>query len=230
MTGSQISHQINLISQEIPANVELIAVTKQVSVDSMRAAYAAGIRNFGENRLQEALSKQQQLQDLSDVNWHFIGHIQKNKAKKVLESFDWIHSVDSLPLAQRLNRLARELGLNPKILLQVKMLSDPNKYGWEVKNLLTDLPALNNCQQLNFQGLMTILPWGLSEAEALGAFQATKELAVAITNQNYCHLNMSELSMGMSGDYKLAIQAGATKIRLGRTIFGERQKMPPVVN
>lgn len=230
MTGSQISQQINRISQKIPANVELIAVSKQVSIDAMRAAYAAGIRNFGENRLQEALSKQQQLQDLSDVNWHFIGHIQKNKAKKVLESFDWIHSVDSLPLTQRLDRLAGELGLQPKILLQVKILPDPNKYGWNVESLLADLPALNQCQQLNCQGLMTILPWGLSAAEALGAFQATKELALSIANQKYSHLTMSELSMGMSGDYKLAIQAGATKIRLGRTIFGERQKISPSVN
>ncbi|MEL6440827.1 MAG: YggS family pyridoxal phosphate-dependent enzyme [Cyanobacteria bacterium J06621_8] len=224
MTGSQITHNIESISQEISPTVELIAVTKQVSIESMRIAYKAGIRNFAENRLQEALAKQQQLSDLSDVTWHFIGHIQKNKAKKVLESFEWIHSVDSLSLAQRLNRLARELRLRPKILLQVKMLPDPNKYGWEVNKLMADLPVLNDCHKLNFQGLMTILPLGLSEEEALRAFQATRKLALSIAQQNYSNLKMQELSMGMSEDYKLAIQADATKIRLGRTIFGERAK------
>ncbi|MEM8677390.1 MAG: YggS family pyridoxal phosphate-dependent enzyme [Cyanobacteria bacterium P01_G01_bin.67] len=223
MTGSEISQKINLINQEIPANVELIAVTKQVGIESMRAAYAAGIRNFAENRLQEALTKQQQLQDLLDVNWHFIGHIQKNKAKKVIENFDWIHSVDSLPLAQRLNRLSGELDLRPKVLLQVKVVPDPNKYGWDVASLLADLEELNHCGQLNFQGLMTILPLGLSSAEALAAFQATQELAVSIKGKNYANVTMKELSMGMSGDYKLAVEAGSTQIRLGRIIFGERE-------
>ncbi len=221
MTG-HISQRINSITQEIPPNVELIAITKQVTVERMREAYTAGVRNFGENRLQEALSKQQQLQDLSDINWHFIGHIQKNKAKKIIENFDWIHSVDSLSLAQRLNRLAEELNLIPKVFLQVKVVPDPNKYGWSVTSLLQDLEQLNQLKQLNYQGLMTILPFGLSSEDALAAFQKTQKLATSIKQKTYPNLTMKELSMGMSGDYKLAIQAGATKIRLGRTIFGDR--------
>ena len=220
MTG-HISQRINSITQEIPPNVELIAITKQVTVERMREAYTAGVRNFGENRLQEALSKQQQLQDLSDINWHFIGHIQKNKAKKIIENFDWIHSVDSLSLAQRLNRLAEELNLIPKVFLQVKVVPDPNKYGWSVTSLLQDLEQLNQLKQLNYQGLMTILPFGLSSEDALAAFQKTQKLAHSIKQKSYSNLTMKELSMGMSGDYKLAIQAGATKIRLGRTIFGD---------
>ncbi len=219
---SYISQRINSITQEIPPNVELIAITKQVGIERMREAYIAGVRNFGENRLQEALSKQQQLRDLSDIKWHFIGHIQKNKAKKIIENFDWIHSVDSLSLAQRLNRLAAELNLMPKVLLQVKVVPDPNKYGWEVSNLLQDLEQLNQLKQLNYQGLMTILPFGLSPEDALAAFQKTQKLATSIKQKTYPNLTMKELSMGMSGDYKLAIQAGATKIRLGRTIFGDR--------
>lgn len=220
MTG-YISQRINSITQEIPPNVELIAITKQVSIELMREAYIAGVRNFGENRLQEALIKQQQLQDLSDINWHFIGHIQKNKAKKIIENFDWIHSVDSLSLAQRLNRLAGELNLMPKVFLQVKVVPDPNKYGWEVTSLLQDLEQLNQLKQLKYQGLMTILPFGLSPDDALAAFQKTQKLATSIKQKIYPNLTMKELSMGMSGDYKLAIQAGATKIRLGRTIFGD---------
>ncbi|MEY4518811.1 MAG: hypothetical protein RLZZ499_1410 [Cyanobacteriota bacterium] len=221
MTG-YISQKIALIRQEIPPNVELIAITKQVSTEAMREAYEAGIRNFGENRLQEALLKQEQLKDLTDVDWHFIGHIQKNKAKKVLQNFAWIHSVDSLSLAQRMNSLAAELNLMPKVFLQVKVLSDPNKYGWEIDNLLQDLELLNQSERLNIQGLMTILPLGLSSVEILKAFEKVAELSTIIRQKNYTNLTMTELSMGMSGDYQLAIQAGASKIRLGRTIFGER--------
>jgi pyridoxal phosphate enzyme (YggS family) len=224
MTG-YISQKIALIRQEIPQNVELIAITKQVSTEAMREAYEAGIRNFGENRLQEALLKQEQLKDLTDVDWHFIGHIQKNKAKKVLQNFAWIHSVDSLSLAQRMNSLAAELNLMPKVFLQVKVLSDPNKYGWEIDNLLQDLELLNQSERLNIQGLMTILPLGLSSVEILKAFEKVAELSTIIRQKNYINLTMTELSMGMSGDYQLAIQAGASKIRLGRTIFGERTQV-----
>lgn len=220
---SHISQKIALIQQETPQNIDLIAITKQVGIKPMREAYNAGIRNFGENRLQEALEKQEQLQDLTDISWHFIGHIQKNKARKILKNFDWIHSVDSLALAQRLNRIAIESNLTPKIFLQVKVLPDPNKYGWNITSLLQDLEQLNQYQQLKIQGLMTILPLGLSQAQALEGFQKTARLAAAIRQKNYPNLILKELSMGMSGDYQLAIQAGATKIRLGRAIFGERK-------
>lgn len=221
MTG-YISQKIASIRQEIPQNVELIAITKQVGTEAMREAYRAGIRNFGENRLQEAVAKQEQLQDLADVTWHFIGHIQKNKAKKIIENFAWIHSVDSLSLAEKMNSLAAELNLMPKVFLQVKVLPDPHKYGWEVSNLLADLKQLNQLEQLDVQGLMTILPLGLSSTEILDAFEQLAEISTAIRQKNYSNLPMTELSMGMSGDYQLAIQAGATKIRLGRVIFGER--------
>ena len=221
---SHISRQIKSIRLEIPQNTKLIAITKQVGIEPMREAYAAGIRDFGENRLQEALTKQEQLQDLADLSWHFIGHIQKNKAKKVIEHFDWIHSVDSLALATRLNRLAGELNLMPKVFLQVKILSDPQKYGWSVEQLWQELSELNQYQHLNVRGLMTILPLGLSSNEVLKAFEEVQQLATAIAQKSYSNLTMQELSMGMSGDYKWAIQAGATQIRLGRIIFGERSK------
>jgi hypothetical protein len=215
-----IAQRINQIRQQITPHVRLIAVTKQVSVDAMREAYAAGIRDFGESRLQEALPKQEQLQDLSDVCWHFIGHVQANKAKKVLEHFQWIHSVDDLNIAQRLNRLAAGLTYPPQVCLQVKVLPDPNKYGWEIAELLAALPELEQCQTLKIQGLMTILPLELSQEQILKAFQATRELAQTIKQRS--HLPMEQLSMGMSDDYLLALKAGATMIRLGQIIFGER--------
>ena len=126
---SSISVRIATLRSALPDSVRLIAVTKQVSTDAMRCAYAAGIRDFGESRIQEAATKQAELQDLSDLRWHFIGHLQTNKAKKAIEQFQWIHSVDNLKLAQRLNQLALELGVSPLVCLQVKILADPSKSG-----------------------------------------------------------------------------------------------------
>jgi pyridoxal phosphate enzyme (YggS family) len=217
-----ITERIAHIRQQLPAGVRLIAVTKQVSVDAMREAYAAGIRDFGESRTQEAEAKVAQLKDLPNLNWHLIGHLQNNKAKKALEQFQWIHSCDSLKLAQRLNRLAAELSLRPQVCLQVKVVPDPDKYGWTVPELLADLPELDQCDAIQIQGLMTILPLGLSQQESLAVFELTRELAEKIRQQNWSNLQMHELSMGMSGDYPLAVQAGATMVRLGRIIFGER--------
>lgn len=218
-----IAQNISQIRAKIPEYIRLIAVTKTVSPLAMREAYEAGIRDFAENRLQEALSKQQELQDLTDVTWHFIGHIQTNKARKVIENFAWIHSVDSLKLAKRLNKLARELDCQPQVCLQVKLLKDPNKYGWEVPELWQDLPQIALCDFLNIQGLMSILPLGLSETEILATFKAVKQLAGEINHKQYPNIQMNQLSMGMSGDYLLAIEAGATMIRLGQIIFGARK-------
>ena len=219
---TSITEKIKQISQELPEYVRLIAVTKNVSVEAMREAYSAGIRDFGENRLQEALIKQKELEDLPDICWHFIGHLQANKAKKVLEHFPWIHSVDTLKLAQRLNNLTSDLAYQPQICLQVKILPDPNKYGWNVEELFKDLPQLNQCYRIKIRGLMTIMPLGLSAQETLKAFEMTRNLAHQIQEQNWSNIEMKELSMGMSGDYLLALQAGATMIRLGTIIFGKR--------
>lgn len=219
---SSISERITNIRASLPPSVRLIAVSKQVSAEVIRSAYAAGIRDFGENRIQEAASKQAELHDLSDITWHFIGHLQSNKAKKAIELFQWIHSVDNLKLAQRLNQLAQELGVHPQVCLQVKILPDPNKSGWSVSELLADLPALNQCKSLQIQGLMTIPPLGLDDAENLSVFNSTFEIAQKIQVQNWPHIQMQHLSMGMSGDYQLAVQAGATMVRLGTILFGER--------
>jgi len=219
-----IAERIMQIRATLPASVRLIAVTKQVPVEAMREAYAAGIRDFGESRIQEAEQKQSQLKDLSDVVWHMIGHLQANKAQKALQLFQWIHSVDELKLAQRLDRLAANLGQKPNICLQVKLLPDPNKYGWTVETLLNDLPNLDKCIHLNIRGLMTIAPLGLNSTELLSLFQETRNLAIRIQVQNYPHLSIQELSMGMSADYAIAVKAGATMIRLGRVLFGERSR------
>ena len=156
-----IAERITNIRSNLPESVRLIAVTKQVSVDTIRTAYAAGIRDFGENRVQEAEAKQAQLQDLPNITWHLIGHLQTNKAVKALKQFQWIHSVDSLKLARPLNALSEEFSCSPNICLQVKILPDPHKYGWSMAELMSDLAELNQCQNLKIKGLMTIPPLSL---------------------------------------------------------------------
>ncbi|MDF5707645.1 MAG: YggS family pyridoxal phosphate-dependent enzyme [Nostoc sp. S4] len=220
--NSSISERIVSIRSSLPTSVKLIAVSKQVSAEAIHSAYAAGIRDFGESRIQEASIKQAQLQDLSDITWHFIGHLQSNKAKKAIEQFQWIHSVDNLKLAVRLEQLAQQLGVSPQVCLQVKILPDPNKSGWSVPELLADLPALNRCKTLQIQGLMTIPPSGLDEAEILSVFSRCRQLAKEIQEQNWSQIKMQHLSMGMSGDYELAVQAGTTMVRLGTILFGDR--------
>ena len=220
--NSSLSDRLTQIRASLPSTVRLIAVTKRVSTELMREAYTAGFRDFAESRIQEAASKQAELQDLSDITWHLIGHLQTNKARKALELFQWIHSVDNLPLAQRLNTLAQELVVNPNVCLQVKILPDANKSGWIVPELLADLAALNQCENLQIQGLMTIPPWGLREEQILHVFNHTYNLAQEIASQKWVNIGMRELSMGMSGDYELAVKAGATMVRLGTILFGHR--------
>jgi PLP dependent protein len=226
MTSQQLRDtyggRISTIISQLPPSVRLIAVTKTVPAEIIRIAYAAGIRDFGENRIQETASKQVELEDLADITWHLIGNLQSNKAKKALQLFQWIHSVDSLAIAQRLNTLAAQLKVNPQICLQVKILPDPTKFGWNPSQLLADLPALNNCNNLQFQGLMTIPPTGLDNSQILDVFNATRNLSQQIKLRNFTNMPMTELSMGMSGDYHLAIDAGATMVRLGTILFGTR--------
>ncbi|MBF2077395.1 MAG: YggS family pyridoxal phosphate-dependent enzyme [Synechococcales cyanobacterium T60_A2020_003] len=219
---TSIADRIHHIRQTIPVSVRLIAVSKQVSSAAIRAAYDAGVRDFAESRIQEAIAKQNDLSDLQDITWHFIGHLQTNKVAKAVQHFQWIHSVDSLKLAEYLDRYCDRADDAPYLCLQVKVLPDPNKYGWSVDELMADLPKLDALKHIRVRGLMTILPYGLEEATMRRGFQDTHALAERIRQQSWKRLQMQELSMGMSDDYSLAIAAGATMIRLGRTLFGDR--------
>ncbi|MBP0015651.1 MAG: YggS family pyridoxal phosphate-dependent enzyme [Roseofilum sp. SBFL] len=219
---NSMANRIAQIRSTLPDRVRLIAVSKTVGSERIREAYRAGIRDFGESRIPESLQKQEELKDLTDITWHLIGHLQSNKAKKAIANFPWIHSVDSLKLAQQLNELAENLETKPKICLQVKIVPDPQKFGWRVPELLNDLPVLDRCDRLDIQGLMCIPPFGLNSEQTYEVFQQTAELADKIKQQDWSNLQMHHLSMGMSADYPLAIQAGATLIRLGTTLFGQR--------
>ena len=225
---SAIEHQLQTVYPAIPDHVQLIAISKKQPAEAIRAAYALGLRHFGESRIQEAIAKQQALADLEDITWHFIGHLQSNKAARALQSFAWIHSIHSLKLAQRLDQLLANMAnlgqrcISPNLLLQVKIVPDPNKSGWSVAELWRDLETLSQLSHLNIVGLMTIPPFGQSNVEILAVFEQTHALAERIRAQALPGIKMEQLSMGMSGDYPLAIQAGATMVRLGTTIFGER--------
>jgi PLP dependent protein len=219
-----IAHNIETIRRDLPASVKLMAVSKQVPAALMREAYAVGIRDFGESRIQEAQAKQAELADLQDICWHLIGHLQGNKVRKAVEIFDWIHSVDSLKLLQQIDRVCGELEKQIAICLQVKILPDPDKYGWTIPDLLADLPQIAKSQHLHIRGLMAIPPLGLTTAQTQQLFEQTRDLSQQIAQQPGLNLQMTELSMGMSGDYLPAIAAGATIVRLGSILFGQRIK------
>ncbi len=215
-----IGDRIAAITKNLPPKVKLVVVSKYASDDAIRTAYAAGIRDFGESKVQEVRIKQQNLKDLTDITWHMIGHLQSNKAKLALQHFTWLHSVDRLSLVQQLNQLVGDMAIDsPFICLQVNLANDPRKSGWHEKELLADLTAIQQCQNLKIVGLMTILPSGLSPDQAYELFLETANLGANLRSQGW--ENLQQLSMGMSEDYHLAIKAGATLIRIGSMIFSE---------
>ena len=219
---SELSTRIAYFQQRIPASVRLIGITKTFSADIIRQAYEAGLREFGENKVQEALAKQTELSDFTDIVWHFIGHIQSNKALKVVENFDWIHSVDSLKLATRIDRQAKALEKRPNCCLQVKLVPDPSKAGFEVETLMSVLADLDRLESIAIRGLMVILPYGLLDEQVQEFFEKGAALAKEIEGRSLVNMKMDQLSMGMSGDFEQAIAAGATMVRIGSGLFGQR--------
>lgn len=204
------------IQAQLPPGCRLLAVSKGQPAAAIRALAAAGQRSFAESRLQEAATKQQELADLPDLDWHFIGRLQANKVRPVLRTFTTIHSVDSLALAERLARIAAEEQRAPQVLLQVKLRPDPSKGGFEPQELLRDWPQLQQLAPLQITGLMTIAPLVLELQERRSLFQDCAALAG--------ELGLHELSMGMSGDWREAAASGSTWVRIGSALFGERQQ------
>ena len=207
---------------QLPEHVRLVAISKTFPSAAIRAAYAAGLRDFGENKVQEAITKQAELTDLTDITWHFIGHLQTNKARKVVQHFDWIHSVDSLKLARRLDRIAADISRPPTCCLQVKLLDDPNKYGLTETELWQALPDLAELSHIRLEGIMAIPPFGLLASETQTFFERAYTLGRELANHRETALPIRYFSMGMSQDFPLAIAAGANIIRLGTTLFGSR--------
>jgi len=195
-----------------PDEVTLVAVSKTVQASAIEAAFNAGIRHFGESRVQEAKTKIEQLQRLKpDINWHMVGHLQTNKAKTAAVIFDIIHSVDSLKLAEALNNCSpRRL----PILVQVNVSAEATKGGFMLSEVQETVKQMRRLPNLDIQGLMTIAPWVDNAEEVRPVFRRLRQLRDA--------LGLKHLSMGMSDDFEVAIEEGATLVRIGRAIFGER--------
>ncbi len=217
----KISHAAMRAGRD-PSEVRLLAVTKTVSPQLVKDAIDAGIRLIGENRVQEAEKKMEALagEIPETVSWHMIGHLQKNKAKLAVELFDLIESVDSLSLAERIDRYAREAGKMQKIYLQVKLSPEETKSGMSPEELERDIADYLGFSNLEPLGLMTIPPYSPDPEESRPYFRRLRELRDRLIDAGY---ELRELSMGMSGDYEVAVEEGATIVRVGTAIFGERE-------
>jgi len=197
----------------------IIAVTKYVDESKMIEAYNAGLRDFGENKVQDALLKMNNLpkEIIDNSTWHFIGHLQSNKVRKVVGKFDYIHSVDSLELAEKISNVAKEMGIIQKILIEVNISEEKSKFGTtktKVEEIFTNLGKLDSVHVL---GLMTMAPHTPDEVFLKKVFTELYDLMYNIQHKHQVELN--ELSMGMSSDYKIAVDCGSTMIRLGQRLF-----------
>jgi len=205
-----------------PESIRLVAATKTVPADRIRVAIMAGIRDVGENYVQEAREKIESLKD-EEVSWHFIGRLQTNKAKYAVRMFDLIHSVDSLKLANELNKRAAKIEKVQKILIQVNISGEKTKSGIETEraiDLVRQIAALGN---VAICGLMTLPPYFNAPEKVRPYFKSLKILQERIRDAHIPNVGMDELSMGMSGDFETAIEEGATIVRIGTAIFGERK-------
>ena len=208
-----------------PEDVEIVAVTKTHGPEVVREAWEAGLGIVGENKVQEAAWKQPL--SVSGPEWHLIGHLQKNKVRPALELFSCLHSVDSVSLIERLQRVAEEIGARPSILLEVNMSGERSKSGMrpeDVKPTLEHIAA--ECPRMTVEGLMTMAPFSENPEDARPYFRRMRELRDGL--QDSLGVGLPRLSMGMSGDYEVAVEEGTTWVRLGTVLFGERPKTKAV--
>lgn len=204
-----------------PSKVRLMAVTKTVEDDRILEAIEAGVDIIGENYVQEGKRKVEKL-GRRGVEWHLIGYLQSNKAKYALKIFDMIHSVDRLSLAQEIDRRAGAAGSVAKILVEVNLSGETTKGGVKKDEALALVRDIAKLENLSVRGLMTMPPWFDDPEEARPYFAALRELKDRVIDEKIGNVLMEELSMGMTGDYRVAVEEGSTIVRVGRGIFGER--------
>jgi PLP dependent protein len=203
-----------------PDEIELVAVSKTHAAEKVQAAVEAGQLLFGESRVQEARAKIPLLP--SRLRWHFIGHLQKNKIRHALPLFELFHGIDSLALAQDMDRIAEEEGMRPRILLEVNLAGEASKHGFSPEALRRDLETTLSLGRLTIEGLMTIPPLSPEAEASRRYFVALRELRDQLERE--FNVRLPQLSMGMSGDFAIAIEEGATLVRVGTAIFGERSR------
>lgn len=202
-------------------DVTLIAVSKTKPIEMLKEVYDCGVRDFGENKVQEIIEKYPQMPQ--DTKWHMIGHLQTNKVKYIIDKVCLIHSVDSIKLAEEISRQAVKASVIANILIEVNVAEEDSKFGVktdEVENLIRKIAILPN---VCIKGLMTVAPYVEDSNENRTVFCTLKQLSVDINSKNIDNVNMDCLSMGMSGDYSVAIEEGATYVRVGSSIFGARE-------
>ncbi len=213
-----VKERINIALSKSPYNqkVKLIAVSKTFPSDIIKKVYNCGIIDFGENYVQELLKKQEELKDC-EIKWHFIGHLQKNKAKYIFDKIEMLHSLDSLELAKILNKRLENKDLKLKCLIQINIGNEPNKYGININEVENFLKAIENFKNIEIKGFMCIPPFSIYKEDSRKYYRKMREIFEMFKNEN-----ITELSMGMSNDFEVAIEEGATMIRIGTLIFGQR--------
>ena len=199
-------------------DVTLIAVSKTKPVETLQEAYNIGVRVFGENKVQELVEKYETLP--KDIHWHMIGHLQRNKVKYIIDKVDLIHSVDSLRLAETIDREAKKHNLTANILIEVNVAGEDSKFGVPPEELENLVDGISHFSNIQVRGLMTIAPFVENAEENRAVFARLRKLSVDIAAKNIDNVNMGLLSMGMTNDYEVAIEEGATIIRVGTGIFG----------
>ncbi len=202
------------------SEVTLVAVSKTKPVSMIKEAYEEGVRDFGENKVQELADKIPQLP--SDIRWHMIGHLQRNKVKYIVGKVALIHSVDSLRLAEEISHEAVKKGITADILVEVNVAEEESKFGTTAEEAASLIEAVSKLPGICVKGLMTIAPFTDNSEDNRCFFHRLKQLSVDIERKNIDNVSMDMLSMGMTGDYPIAIEEGATFVRIGTGIFGER--------
>ncbi len=203
-----------------PDDIELVAISKTHDAEKVHEAYEAGQILFGESRVQEARAKIPLLP--SGLRWHFVGHLQKNKIRHALPLFELFHSVDSLALAQEMNRIANEDGTHPRVLLEVNVAGEGSKFGFKPENVRTEMELLLALPRLSIEGLMIIPPLAEKAEASRKYFVRLRELRAVLERE--FDVKLPHLSMGMTNDFPIAVEEGATLVRVGTAIFGERSR------
>lgn len=206
-----------------PQDVTLVAVSKTKPADMIAEAYDAGIRDFGENKVQELCEKHHTLPE--DIRWHMIGHLQRNKVKQVIDKAVLIHSVDSVRLAEQVEEEAAKRNVIADILLEVNVAEEDSKFGFKLEETEIAIREISRFPHVKIKGLMTIAPFVENSEENRPVFKKLNKFYVDMQSKNIDNVNMSMLSMGMTGDYEIAIEEGATLVRVGTGIFGTRYKI-----
>lgn len=205
-----------------PNDITLIAVSKTVESPKVREALEAGIDNLGENRVQELIKKYEDLKD-TGIKWHMIGHLQKNKVKYIIDKTVLIHSVDSLSLAEEIDKRAKNKGLVANVLIELNIGEEESKFGIKEENIYDFIKSLENFENIRVLGLMTVAPFCENPEDVRWVFKKMKDIYDKISTMNLKNAEMKYLSMGMTNDFEVAIEEGSNMIRIGTAIFGARK-------